>query len=289
MCCPFPACGGSKRARIQGLNTPIFGILFENAVQNEREQIADLACEHTFDGPQNLVDAFCLLKGYNKGMSDSEQKSKPIFMLLGGTVLGVVGFVVVHFVLRAELVIGLLAGAGAFAAGLLVFRGKSKSKSMTVELPHGVTQEALDQALVTGKHKLNLLKGYAYKISDINVRKEADDIGAITDRILQDIRQDPKDLRRARQFLNYYLDATVKILRRYVDISSRGLSGGEIDVTLKKVENSLSTIHKAFEKQLAKLMEDDVMDLDTEVEVLERTIRMEGLGDDTSTVGGKNE
>lgn len=213
-------------------------------------------------------------------MSDSAEKSKPNLGPVGGLVLGVIGFVVVYFLLRAELVVGLLAGAGAFAAGLLMFGGRSSSKSMTVELPQGVTQEALDQALTEGRHKLNLLKGYAYKISDIKVRKEADDICDITEKILKDIRQDPKDLRPARQFLNYYLDATVKILRRYVDISSRGLSGGEIDATLKRVEDSLSTIHKAFQKQLAKLMEDDVMDLDTELEVLDRTIRMEGLGDD---------
>lgn len=226
-------------------------------------------------------------------MSSHDDGRKGIggFAPIGAAVLGGAAFVVLFIIFDVSIVISLVGAAGGFIAGLVMFGGRGGSsekrlsgkgidKALRVQLPAGITREVLDQALAEGRYKLNLLKGYAAKIRDLSVRKEADAICDITERILKNIEQDPKDLRPARQFLNYYLDATVKILRRYVDISSRGLSGGEIASTLKKVEDSLSTIHRAFEKQLAKLLEDDVMDLDTELEVLDRTIRMEGLGDD---------
>ena len=49
---------------------------------------------------------------------------------------------------------------------------------------------------------------------------------------------------------------------------------------VERVESLLDMLQTAYEKQLAVLLEDDVMDLETELEVLERTIRMEGLVED---------
>jgi 5-bromo-4-chloroindolyl phosphate hydrolysis protein len=49
------------------------------------------------------------------------------------------------------------------------------------------------------------------------------------------------------------------------------------NVIKQKVESLLSTIKQAFDKQLAKLLEDDVMDLDVEISVLEKTMKSEGL------------
>jgi len=41
----------------------------------------------------------------------------------------------------------------------------------------------------------------------------------------------------------------------------------------------LGTITRAFEKQLTQMLQNDVMVLDTELELLRRTIQSEGFGD----------
>jgi len=39
----------------------------------------------------------------------------------------------------------------------------------------------------------------------------------------------------------------------------------------------LDSIHAVFEKQLAGLMQDDILDLDTELTLLQNTLKMEGM------------
>lgn len=98
------------------------------------------------------------------------------------------------------------------------------------------------------------------------------------EKILAEIRRDPADLKRSRQFLSYYLDATINIITKYATLSSQRVDDESIGESLSRTERMLDTINLAFEKQLARLLSNDVMDLDTELTLLEKTIEMEGLG-----------
>lgn len=192
--------------------------------------------------------------------------------LIGGGV-----FVLFFFVLMPErLLLSIIAGVVAFLAGRLIFAPPPKMKMLV----GGVTEAQLKEALEEGRKKLNTLERASHAIDSPRVRERALAICETTKKILDDIKQDPADLRPARKFLGYYLDATIKVVERYRDLSSRGVTDPGIQASLAKVESSLSTIQSAFEKQLAQLLENDVMDLDTELEVLEKTIEMEGLGSD---------
>jgi 5-bromo-4-chloroindolyl phosphate hydrolysis protein len=63
----------------------------------------------------------------------------------------------------------------------------------------------------------------------------------------------------------------------YVDLSSQKIRTPEIAATLLKAENMLNSIALAYEKLLTKLLEDDIMNLDVEIETLEKTFRAEDL------------
>lgn len=142
-----------------------------------------------------------------------------------------------------------------------------------------ITQEEFESALREGSKKLATLKRAAERISDRGVRGKAYAVCDAVARILSDIRDDPKDLKPARKFLGYYLDATIKVVDRYAALATKSVSSDELSESLERAEASLDTIKNAYDKQLAQLLENDVMDLDTELRVLEQTIRMEGLGD----------
>lgn len=172
----------------------------------------------------------------------------------------------------------------AFLGGSLIGRivaprpGERKAE-IEQEMPaFGVSRESLETALQEGLSKMNTIKSEAAKIPDSGVRKEVEAICEVIGRILITIKNDPKDLRPARQFLDYYLEATRKIVAQYVDLTEKRVQSEEISQTLKKVEESLGTIHRAFERQLELLLQYDVMNLDSELTLLRRTIEMEGLG-----------
>jgi 5-bromo-4-chloroindolyl phosphate hydrolysis protein len=142
-----------------------------------------------------------------------------------------------------------------------------------------VSDRHLRETLEEGAARLQELEKYAQMIGDRSIRGKVDAIRDVAAKIYENFRKDPKDIKAARQFLSYHFDAAVKIIRRYVDLSSRSSNSADIAATLKKVESLLDVIRKAFEKQLDILLRDDVLDLETEIKLMENTIRMEGLGE----------
>lgn len=143
----------------------------------------------------------------------------------------------------------------------------------------GITEQQFYSELSAGTQKLTTLKRTADTVSNQSVRGKAFAVCDAVARILSDIREDPKDLRPARKFLGYYLDATINVVDRYATLSAKNVPSSELAASLRRAEDSLDTIKRAYDKQLAQLLENDVMDLDTEIEVLERTIKSEGLAD----------
>ncbi|MGD9503879.1 MAG: 5-bromo-4-chloroindolyl phosphate hydrolysis family protein [Syntrophobacteraceae bacterium] len=136
---------------------------------------------------------------------------------------------------------------------------------------------SLEKVLAQGDAGIREMRSLASKIDNRTVRDKVEAICAAADRIVQGVAKDPKDIRLARKFFTYYLDAARKIVSRYIDISHQNLSDPNIVKTLGKVEETLDSIRALFEKQLARMFEDDMIDLDAEMELLEKTIRMEGL------------
>lgn len=170
-----------------------------------------------------------------------------------------------------------LAAAGAVAglvAGFLIFKKKPEADIRLVS--SGITPEMVAEALKEGRSRVSDLRDIGSRVTNPLVQFKVKQIADVADKILDDIRQDPADLKAARPFLNYYLDSTVKILERYAEISSKKVIDREVALSLKRVEDLLDAIRLSFHKQLAKLQENDMLDLDTEMSVLERTIKLDG-------------
>ncbi|MBN2432714.1 MAG: 5-bromo-4-chloroindolyl phosphate hydrolysis family protein [Acidobacteria bacterium] len=206
-----------------------------------------------------------------------ENKSSWLSSIFAGLIGGAV-FLFLLFVVNIGLLIALGGATAGFVAGLLLtIKGKAK-KSLNIFL-EGVTDEVVREKLQQGLGKLDTMQELASQIQQETVRRDADAVIEIVIKILEDLKKDPKDIKIARSFLDYYLDTTINILRRYVDLSEHKQYSPDIQRSLAKVETMLGTIRRAFEKQLARLLADDVLDLDVELEVLEKSIRMEGLGE----------
>lgn len=197
---------------------------------------------------------------------------------LGIAAAAVVALIVLKFAVN-HIGLTILIGIGAFLAGVLIFRPLSKKKSSAdFDNIDGVTQDTHEKALAEGHAKLKDLKASTDKIRDPGIKEKATGICRLTEKILESIRKDPKDLKPARSFLGYYLDTAMKILKQYNELEGQSVKSTEMTEVIGRLEGTLGTLETAFEKQLEKLMENDVMDLDTELTVLERTIEMEGFG-----------
>lgn len=181
-------------------------------------------------------------------------------------------FIASYLFFDVGMLISLVISALFFTSGALLFRtGKADAVLRVADF---------ESSLLEGKKKLAGIVAFRKQIRDEAIIVKINTICLTVEKILVEVRRDPSDLKAARQFLSYYLDATINILNKYVTLSAQNVSDSGITSSLKRVESMLDTIAHAFEKQLTRLLSNDVMDLDTELSLLEKTIQMEGLGDE---------
>lgn len=91
--------------------------------------------------------------------------------------------------------------------------------------------------------------------------------------ILTMLEEDPRDLRRARKFLNVYLDGAKQVTEGYARTHGR-VTTPELEDNFRRV---LTTIEEVFAEQQQKLLEADVTDLDVQIEVLTTQLKREGV------------
>lgn len=95
-------------------------------------------------------------------------------------------------------------------------------------------------------------------------------------RIIEYVTKYPEKITIARRFFNYYLETASSILVKYLDIQKTRIQSAEISQLGERTVQALEILESAFEKQFAKLMVDEIMDIESDIRLLETTLRMEG-------------
>lgn len=154
-------------------------------------------------------------------------------------------------------------------------------------LPRGTDQSAAQVIEAAGERVDGILEA-AHRIPQPEVRDRIARLCASAEKILDELHREPRQVDLARAFLTYYLEAAYRIVRGYAGLVERGVSSADIQTTLARAETSLDAIQQAFDKQLAGLLEHDVIDLDSEVALLEKTVQMDNLMNPASPAGGSD-
>lgn len=126
---------------------------------------------------------------------------------------------------------------------------------------------------------LSEIKAVNDDIDDPIMSAKIDRIGEITGKILAYQRENPNKAGELRSFLNYYLPTTLKILRSYAQLEEQGIEGENISAAKARIEGMMDKVVDGFEKQLDKLFQNDALDISADVEVLEKMLDKDGLGE----------
>jgi len=135
----------------------------------------------------------------------------------------------------------------------------------------------LDKMLKDGRLAIAEMKRLDDNIADPGISADIVRLEQVSEKIFEEVKQDPKKLSKIRRFMDYYLPTTLKLLNSYDRMSAAGVSGENIDSTLAKVEGMMRTIVAAFEKQLDSLYGTEALDISTDITVLETMMAREGL------------
>jgi 5-bromo-4-chloroindolyl phosphate hydrolysis protein len=202
------------------------------------------------------------------------------FNNLSGIVSGLAGgFVLLmfFFILHNTIMISLISGLTGFVGTYTLLQAFRPKDELRIGLGNQVTAEELNRTLKQGDEQIRQLQFYESQVSDPEVKEKLDKITGTVRDIFVIFKKDPKDIKNARQFLSYYLDTTIKIVQKYSALSAQHINSPQMKNTLLKAENMLDSIAVAFEKQKEKLLSNDVMDLDVEIQTLEKTFNAEDL------------
>lgn len=158
---------------------------------------------------------------------------------------------------------------GYLVTGLLIFPAVPEKEIEQKKL--------LGVVLKEGQQKLLEMKRLQGKIKNPQMRQQISQLQTIAASMFEALKKNPQQVVSAQQFSTYYLDSTLKIINTYIHLSEHQAYSAEVQASMNKVEQALRNVHVAYEKQLAGVLQDVVVDLDTELSVLEETLEIEKM------------
>ena len=114
-------------------------------------------------------------------------------------------------------------------------------------------------------------------IPDERMSAQIDLIERLAAQIFDCVKAHPEKLKQIRQFLNYYLPTTIKLMEQYVTLQDQGMKTENIEDGMQKIEGLLDKVIVAFQRQLDSLFETDVVDITADIRVMEQMMASEGL------------
>ncbi len=111
------------------------------------------------------------------------------------------------------------------------------------------------------------------RIADPALSAKIDRLEDITARIFRAVEEDPKKRGRIDTFLNYYLPTTQKLLDSYAQFEAAGVEGENLRQAKSRIEATMDAIIQGFEHQLDELYKADVLDVDSDIRVMETMLR----------------
>ena len=199
--------------------------------------------------------------------------------------LGSAFFAVPYLALATPLAPALIIGCAALGASELVF--SSIKKKETLKETNLTLYEKLSKAKKENKQILSLIP----KIEDVEIRKCLNEINETVDKIIKEIEKNPKKEKGIKNFFDYYLPVTVKIIDRYDEIENQKLVSTEGKSFMKKADEMIKNTNESFKIILASLYQKDIMDIDADMKIYNMMLKADGITSDNSImkVGKKNE
>lgn len=166
---------------------------------------------------------------------------------------------------------GLAAGAGV----ALLYGGDGAAAKPS--LPDGIAPFSADERRLIDQAKARIasLEAASAKLASAEFRSRLDRVARWARAVVDEIERDPRDLRRARKSLTVYLEGAERVTAKYLATHPRaGDQAGTLEDGYRRL---LDELERAFAEQHGKLLQNDTLDLDVQIEVLTKRLRQEGV------------
>ncbi|MGI9304877.1 MAG: 5-bromo-4-chloroindolyl phosphate hydrolysis family protein [Gammaproteobacteria bacterium] len=191
--------------------------------------------------------------------------------LIAAVLIAGATFVTAWLGARHNVLIALCFGAGVLLGFYLVYGFDHRVARMPTGF--GMSPDEVAAAIDEAENDIERIEQAGYDIRNTELRSRLQRICRKAREILTVIEEDPRDLRRARKFLKVYLDGAKQVSEGYARAHKRD-QHKELEQNFRNV---LVTIEEVFAEQHQKLLENDILDLDVQMEVLSAQLKREGV------------
>lgn len=204
-----------------------------------------------------------------RALASSPTPLKTLAMILTGLAAFLISSGLIdRYNLLASVVFAALAALGYYLYYGLDPRGEKASGKLS-----GYSTGELVKILDEAEAKLGIIEAQGRKLTSRELADRLDRIIVEAREVIALLEKNPKDLRRARKFLNVYLDGARQVTEGYATIHSQ-TDSAILDNNFRDV---LVTIEATFKEQKRKLLSHEMLDLDIQIEVLTKQMEEEGI------------
>ena len=179
-----------------------------------------------------------------------------------------------------HLLIGLPLSVLAGWAASVMAMGLDTSKKAPQQEPDPTPETGnayADDLIKKGQELIRQIRAENDMIPDAQLTEKIDRLDDISGRIFHAVADQPSKASQVRRFMDYYLPTTLKMLNAYRRMDQQKVGGKNADETRAQIQEAMGVIVDSFERQLDNLYQSDMLDITTDIEVLETLLRRDGL------------
>ncbi len=133
-----------------------------------------------------------------------------------------------------------------------------------------------DEVITRGVETIQTIRKENAAIPDPKLSAQMIQICDKCEQIFRTVSEAPDKAPQVRKFMNYYLPTTIKLLSNYRTMQDRGVSVQEMRNARDATVRGLNMILTACQKQIDSLHKENMMDISTDIDVLEQMLKRDG-------------
>lgn len=135
----------------------------------------------------------------------------------------------------------------------------------------------VDAILQKGRDMIGQIRAERKGIKDATLVDKLTQLENQCGEIFRAVYDKPAKASQIRKFMDYYLPTTLKMVRAYRTLGERNVYGADAAAARQRIDDAMGIVLKGCQKLLDNLYRDDVLDITTDIDVLEQMLKRDGL------------
>ena len=135
----------------------------------------------------------------------------------------------------------------------------------------------VDELLNRGREMIKEIRIENDKIPDESLSAKLDELENSCAEIFRAVYDKPAKAPQIRKFMDYYLPTTLKMVKNYRLLGERDYGSAENRKARQRIDEALGVVNNGCRHMLDQLYRDDMLDITTDIDVLEQMLKRDGL------------